>query len=241
MEEGMCRSSDARMLWYLVAVLTLAGSLQACQGGTATVPAPGDSTLRNAPGPLTRAVAGALIQKSSEISSLQTFTFHEGKQCAEVDMINHRNSANYQQLIQLKEHVYMSKAGHLDNANYVTITIMTPKDWASDAEYFRDQQVCNPMMGEWINVALTPRGLAASKQWTRNSDGSYTVPVGSRTFVEVTGITDGADQQTQVEFTWRSRSMPVLDEVYATNEFDLHRGTAMFKRYDDGWRLMSMK
>jgi hypothetical protein len=98
--------------------------------------------------------------------------------------------------------------------------------------------------------ALTAKGNAASGNWQRDPErpNARLVPVAKREITAVTGITDAElGQGTIAEFTWVWRSTVVLEEVsrvdpriaqkYAAEE---HKGEALLKYYDDGWRIQEI-
>jgi hypothetical protein len=115
--------------------------------------------------------------------------------------------------------------------------------WSFDVEPFLTQK------GE---------GLASSG---REDQGTPSVRLADRELVEVTGITKAGDQTAQAEYTWKEaptaagrafvpgsleyESLPAalqqaLRERNNTKDFDkVRRGRAVFRLYDDGWRLLS--
>jgi hypothetical protein len=115
--------------------------------------------------------------------------------------------------------------------------------WSFDVEPFLTQK------GE---------GLAAGG---REDQGAPSVRLADKELVEVTGITKAGDQAAQAEYTWKEsptaagrafapgspeyEGLPdalrqALMERNQTRDFDkVRRGRAVFRLYDDGWRLLS--
>jgi hypothetical protein len=198
---------------------------------------------------LTRPTAAALIQKSDWMSQIETYTFSEGKQCvAKTDISSpYRGYTNgWMSLISLSTTPMAGTA-----ADFYSIRELGPKDWTSDADYFRDQTRCSPMLGVWVVVTLLPKGEAAakSKHWARNGT-THTLTIASKSFIDVTGIS-GGDQLQVAEFSWHWNPTPVgetFDGPHGNGnrrggygaEFP-HKSTATFKRYDDGWRLTAIE
>src|SRR5687767_14657902 len=176
---------------------------------------------------LSRATAAALVQKNAWMHERPTFTFSEGKQCVGVDRMQRRMGPYYVKLQSLNI-----------GSGYLTYRNMETKDWSSDRAYFSDQMKCNPAVGDWIVVALTEKGRAASSKWRRNTDGSYTVNLGSRTFGEVTGITDGEKGTKIAEFNYSWKAAPDVGDAFFLERKGVQNASAAFRLYDDGWRLM---
>jgi hypothetical protein len=108
----------------------------------------------------------------------------------------------------------------------------------------------NPTQQYWM-LELTPKGKAnfeaidAYLNYTGGSAGTLVLKPIPRRVVEVTGISDGPGMVGPpgtvkiVEFTWRWNLEGLPDEVKNAVGQDLkdRKGNALFKLYDDGWRL----
>jgi hypothetical protein len=109
----------------------------------------------------------------------------------------------------------------------------------------------------WTKKSLTDKGKEASRGWilrkraeappsgaqTRGIFGSseeeWGIPLATRSFVEVTGITvqPAVTQGRIVEFSWKWNPTEMGEAFRVGN--DLHKASANFLLYDDGWRLVS--
>jgi hypothetical protein len=96
-------------------------------------------------------------------------------------------------------------------------------------------------------IALTPAGEAASAQWTRGrtllSEGTaWSVPIGRRELLAVTGIETAPDESSQVEYEWKwtpnDTGTALRKVVPKANAFfdQPKRGRASCRRFNDGWR-----
>ena len=74
--------------------------------------------------------------------------------------------------------------------------------------FFADMVKCPIGVGQWIVLTLTANGYQLSQRWKRGADGSYTVPMASRVFDQITGITDGPNGTKIAEFSWRWKIAP---------------------------------
>lgn len=99
-------------------------------------------------------------------------------------------------------------------------------------------------------INLTAKGEAACKDSPRDPEreNARSFPVAHREFVEVSGITDAAiagPGVKEVRFTWRwsptalgKELLPSIPKLASTYSGEQSReGTALFRLYDDGWRL----
>lgn len=99
---------------------------------------------------------------------------------------------------------------------------------------------------EW---ALTGQGSMASGDWQRDPErpAARLVPVAVHMIGGVTGITEAElGMGTRVEFTWTWRLTPVGDDVRRAGALQQygagqHQGQALFKYYDDGWRVEQLE
>ena len=120
--------------------------------------------------------------------------------------------------------------------------------------------------GMWQNprdvcgvVAFTEKGVGVSHGWaaeTRTASNGrpvvdYHVPVASRVIKEITGITEEPMAGTVANFIWGcdlndlgQKLQPTLDQSHTTScplGGSLKKSQAVFKRYDDGWRLEEVR
>jgi hypothetical protein len=119
-----------------------------------------------------------------------------------------------------------------------TIRDMTAKDWPSNSAYFDGQIQCNPMIGKWVISALTLKGKAiADANWHQISENTYNFVSRKRIFGNVTGIINSTPTEAHVEYTWQWTPTPAgVATGYST---DTLSATAIFRKYDDGWRLLA--
>lgn len=110
---------------------------------------------------------------------------------------------------------------------------------------FRQQANCPVMI-------LTDAGKTASAEWQSRrgipeKSTVWTVPIGQRELVEVTGLTDAPDGSKLVEFHWKwspNRLGHALQEVVAqagTFFQQSRQGSADCRLWDDGWRCTLMQ
>jgi len=111
---------------------------------------------------------------------------------------------------------------------------------------------------------LTEKGREAEKGWGKDPErpNGRMIPVAEPEFIEVTGIaqTEGSIDA-EVEYKWRWKWASIMNGMDCTDcgtdcqismskqygyqyspqpRFDERRGTARFRRYDDGWRLQQL-
>lgn len=89
------------------------------------------------------------------------------------------------------------------------------------------------------DVSLTPSGVETFQSLIAPGDAgkkSFTIPAARREIVAITGIAK-QDNSADVEFTWK---WVPLNEVGAAVNADetQHNSAVMFRRYDDGWRVV---
>ena len=99
-------------------------------------------------------------------------------------------------------------------------------------------------------VSLTPAGQQESKTWAKEPRGNFVlmlrkykgdgwrVPIAKRDVVEITGITKQELMgmvMTEAQFTWTAA--PTKMGTALGQRETSGRGQAMFRLYDDGWRL----
>ncbi len=124
----------------------------------------------------------------------------------------------------------------------------------------RDSVVSPPSTGSGAIVNCIFRLTSAGRNqvgasWVQHDIGlahfEYIVPFGERYATEVTGVSQTGDakegsaqgegSEARVEFRWAMRPTSSTDLLKPPNEkFPAYRGpgVAIFRRYDDGWRLM---
>jgi len=96
-------------------------------------------------------------------------------------------------------------------------------------------------------LVLTDKGKAASAMWQSRPDAQpgwklWSVPIGERKLLEITGLTGAPDGSTLAEFTWRwmpnSLGGTLKGSVDQAQQFfeRVRRGSAGCRRWDDGWR-----
>jgi hypothetical protein len=105
---------------------------------------------------------------------------------------------------------------------------------------FHEQADCPVMV-------LTEAGKSASAAWQAGPGSSgkgtaWTIPIGQRELVDVTGLTDAPGGSKLVEFEWKwapNRLGTTLDESIAEASVFFRKsrkGSADCQRWDDGWR-----
>lgn len=106
-----------------------------------------------------------------------------------------------------------------------------------------------PLVAFYLGVApyiLTSKGRAVITEIAPNvaypSGAQGTLAVRRRTAIEITGISDYQSDSyrgKQVDFTWRWNADDMPDSLRACfpTALSTHHGTALFRLYDDGWRV----
>ena len=89
------------------------------------------------------------------------------------------------------------------------------------------------------DVTLTPYGVDTFQSLIAPGDAekqSFAIPAARRELIAITGIAKQGNTA-DVEFTWRW--MPLNEVGAALHSSDAyHTSTAIFRRYDDGWRVV---
>jgi hypothetical protein len=89
------------------------------------------------------------------------------------------------------------------------------------------------------DVTLTPSGVDTFQNLLAPGDAekqSFTIPAARRELIAITGIaTQGS--LADVEFTWRWLPLNEVGAVLYSGTLH-YRSTVIFRRYDDGWRLV---
>jgi len=128
--------------------------------------------------------------------------------------------------------------GVIANKDYLSpdYLVLQHKGWISSANVRCPAALAPPPC--W-DVTLTPSGVDTFQNLIAPGDAekrSFTIPAARRELVAITGIAKQGNVA-DVEFTWRW--IP-LNEVGALlyHGDSQYRSTAMFRDYDDGWRLI---
>jgi hypothetical protein len=89
------------------------------------------------------------------------------------------------------------------------------------------------------DVTLTPYGVDTFQGLIAPGDAekrSFAIPAARRELVAITGIAK-QDSSADVEFTWRWTPVNEVGSALFTGDVH-HSSTAIFRRYDDGWRVV---
>jgi len=89
------------------------------------------------------------------------------------------------------------------------------------------------------DVTLTPSGVDTFQSLLAPGDAdkqSFTIPAARRELVAITGIAKQGNAA-DVEFTWKWIPLNEVGAVLYSRE-TYHRSTAIFRCYDDGWRVL---
>src|SRR5580700_5018740 len=89
------------------------------------------------------------------------------------------------------------------------------------------------------DVTLTPSGVDTLQSLLAPGDAdkqSFTIPAARRELVAVTGIAKQGSTA-DVEFTWKWTPLNEVGAVLYSRETH-HRSSAIFRCYDDGWRVL---
>jgi len=89
------------------------------------------------------------------------------------------------------------------------------------------------------DVTLTPSGVDTFQSLLAPGDAdkqSFTIPAARRELVAITGIAKQGNAA-DVEFTWKWIPLNEVGAVLYSRETH-HRSTAIFRCYDDGWRVL---
>lgn len=120
------------------------------------------------------------------------------------------------------------------NEQYVGMTTRLGTKTGCSQVYGR-QSLAERLSTDYLQLTVTylPKGVAA---------GLHTgpIPYYARRFVEVSGITDNPDGTKTAEFTWDWVGQPDALKLGLVSPKLARHGVALFRKYDDGWRLMSV-
>lgn len=89
------------------------------------------------------------------------------------------------------------------------------------------------------DVSLTPSGVETFQGLIAPGDTgkkSFTIPAARREIVAITGIAK-QDNSADVEFSWKWVPLNEVGAALIADETQ-HSSAAMFRRYDDGWRVV---
>jgi len=89
------------------------------------------------------------------------------------------------------------------------------------------------------DVMLTPSGVDTFQSLLAPGDAdkqSFTIPAARRELIAITGIAKQGNTA-DVEFTWKWIPLNEVGAVLYSREAH-HRSTAIFRCYDDGWRVL---
>jgi hypothetical protein len=94
------------------------------------------------------------------------------------------------------------------------------------------------------DLTLTEQGQRESSQWkkVRQPWGvEWEIPIASREFMAITGLTGGEQEGSpvQADFNWRWTYNNIGNRL-GTSDQQSHSSSALFRRYDDGWRLVEI-
>ena len=130
------------------------------------------------------------------------------------------------------------RTGIVPNRDYLSsdYLVLLHRGWISATS-----AACPPALAPppcW-DVMLTPSGVDTFQSLLAPGDAgkqSFSIPVVRRELVAITGIAKQGDLAS-IEFTWRWIPLNEVGAVIYSS--DVHyRSTAIFRRYDDGWRLV---
>ncbi len=89
------------------------------------------------------------------------------------------------------------------------------------------------------DVTLTPSGVDTIQSLIATGDAekqSFSIPAARRELVAITGISRQGNIA-DVEFTWKWIPLNEVGAVFYSGD-TRYRSTAIFRRYDDGWRVV---
>jgi hypothetical protein len=130
------------------------------------------------------------------------------------------------------------RTGIVPNRDYLSsdYLVLLHRGWISATS-----AACPPALAPppcW-DVMLTPSGVDTFQSLLAPGDAgkqSFSIPVVRRELVAITGIAKQGDLAS-IEFTWRWIPLNEVGAVIYSS--DVHyRSTAIFRHYDDGWRLV---
>jgi hypothetical protein len=147
------------------------------------------------------------------------------------DLIEASNAFRAQQQFQLR-------TGVISNKDYLTPDYLTlqHRGWISATTIACPATTTPPPC--W-DVTLTPSGVDTFQSLIAPGDAekqSFTIPAARRELIAITGIAKQGNTA-DVEFTWRWIPLNEVGAViYPASAH--YRSTAIFRNYDDGWRVV---
>jgi hypothetical protein len=120
----------------------------------------------------------------------------------------------------------------LEEAGLATTLLGQPTAEKCGTPYLESKQL--------IAITLTPKGAAENWPEHQERGGGWDVGLARRELVEVTDILPEPDPTlSRAEFTWRF--VPTAGGAALGQTSEPRRGSATFRRYADGWRMMGMR
>ena len=152
----------------------------------------------------------------------------------------------------LAEHQVLRPLGRLRTEGYIEFTArhinsfdvgrMAAETMLGGQPSGRFPEACRRPTGQGFDyyywtATVTPKGIEAGLP----KDGGYVIAA-KRAFVGVTGLIENADNSTTAEFDWRWEPTPEGAKLHLAQDPPVPaRASAMFRKYDDGWRLVEIK
>lgn len=193
-------------------------------------------------GVLSRATAGRLIEKDSLFANggawwdMDVESMQQGERCAEVLESRGRNgTGTMAALAQASGYVRFIDSEYVDSRLNMTVTGCKPIRLHSLDSIPKSKQAAKvARANEYVSREPSSMLETTLTLWIRAIRPSA---------VEVTGIVQEAGAASaQAEFLYRNQVVPKYQSVLRLPPDRLKpgRGVATFRRYDDGWRLLSL-
>jgi hypothetical protein len=180
--------------------------------------------IQSPAGKLTRPQAAALLSKERAFIEPQIIQVNQDKECI---MMEPGSST----------HPRYSDLMTLDTNKIATFRTLGPNDATSDSDFFSGMMKCPAPRGRWIQVTLTPEAKAVAGKWRRGT--TYFIPVQSRKFLQVTGISFRTPTIAQVDYDWAWQNITSFAPRKADSSVP-SPATATLQLYDDGWRVVTL-
>jgi hypothetical protein len=133
---------------------------------------------------------------------------------------------------------FQLRTGIISNKDYLSTDylVLQHRGWISGTN-----ATCPPALAPppCRDVMLTPSGVDTLQSLIAPGDAerqSFSIPAARRELVAITGIAKQGNVA-DVEFTWRWIPLNEVGAVLYSGEAH-YRSTAIFRKYDDGWRLV---
>lgn len=175
-------------------------------------------------GNLTRPQAVALLSKQRAFNEPQIIQVNQDKECI---MMEPGSST----------HPRYGDLTILGMNKIATFRELGPKDSTSDSDFFSGMMKCPAPRGRWIQVTLTPEARSVAQKWRRGT--TYFIPVQSRKFLQVTGISFRTPTVAQVEYEWAWQNITNFAPAKSGSLIP-SPATATLQLYDDGWRVVTV-